>query len=166
MFVCCCLSVFLSVCVPIWKPAEGFENNLMDSLFKALPAYPIIVVAESQVAMTPDCFVCPLTPLRGALVNQALPTRGRPRGERWGDISSLKMRYKRCLYTSVVCRGTGIVMGRHRRAHTNKRHRWMNPWHSSALDKNERIYEVPCVDGARACDKCSYHHRKGFQTNA
>lgn len=48
----------------------------MDSLFKALFASPIILVAESQVAMTPDCFVCPLTPLRGALVNQALPMRG------------------------------------------------------------------------------------------
>lgn len=131
---CLRVCVLLFVCVPIWKPAEGFENNLTDSLFKALPAYPIIVVAESQVAMTPDCFVCPLTPLRGALVNQALPTRGRPRGERWGNISS-KMRYKRFLYTSVVCRGTSIVMGRHRHAHTNKRHRWTYPWHSSALGK-------------------------------
>lgn len=148
-----CVSVCL--CVPIWKPAEGFENNLTDSLFKALPAYPIILVAESQVAMTPDCFVCPLTPLRGALVNQALPMRGQPRGERWSDISSLKMRYKR-FYTSVVCRGTGTVMGRHRRTHTNKRHRWMYPWHSSALEKNERIYEVPCVYGACARDKSSY----------
>jgi len=38
--------------------------------------------------------------------------RGQPKGERWSDISSLKMRYKR-FYTSVVCRGTGTVMGRH-----------------------------------------------------
>lgn len=59
---------------------RGFDNNLIDSLFKALSASPIILVAESQVAMTPDCFVCPLTPLRGALVNQALPVRGRLKG--------------------------------------------------------------------------------------
>lgn len=56
----------------------------MDSLFKALSASPIIPVAESQVAMTPDCFVCPLTPLRGALVNQALPVRGQLKGGNMG----------------------------------------------------------------------------------
>ncbi|KAG1947630.1 hypothetical protein F2P79_012544 [Pimephales promelas] len=83
--------------------SEGFENNLTDSLFKALPAYPIILVAESQVAMTPDCFVCPLTPLRGALVNQALPMRGQPRGERWSDISSLKMRSREA--SPEICSG-------------------------------------------------------------
>lgn len=30
--------------------------------------------------MTPDCFVCPLTSLRGAVVNQALHVRGKQKG--------------------------------------------------------------------------------------
>lgn len=55
--------------------------DLMDSSFVPGPYPPTTILdGGSQVAMTPDCFVWPLTPLRGAVVNQALPTRGELRG--------------------------------------------------------------------------------------
>lgn len=34
--------------------------------------------------MTPDCFVCPLTSLRGAVVNQALHVGGKQKGGKEG----------------------------------------------------------------------------------
>lgn len=39
--------------------------------------------------MTPDCFVCPLTSLRGAVVNQALHVRGKQKGGEGGGLHFL-----------------------------------------------------------------------------
>lgn len=47
------------------------------------PPLPILV-GGTQVAMTPDCFVCPLTSLRGAVVNQALHVRGKQKRGKGG----------------------------------------------------------------------------------
>lgn len=59
--------------------------------------------------MTPDCFVCPLTSLRGAVVNQALHVRGKQKGGEGGGLHFLciKMRSKRFLYTSALYRAEG-----------------------------------------------------------
>lgn len=60
-------------------------KDLTDSSL-APPAFPLtILVGGTQVAMTPDCFVCPLTSLRGAVVNQALHVRGKQKGGEAGD---------------------------------------------------------------------------------
>lgn len=54
------------------------------------PASPLtILVGGTQVAMTPDCFVCPLTSLRGAVVNQALHVRGKQKGGEGGGLHFL-----------------------------------------------------------------------------
>lgn len=105
MRVYLCLHVTLALA----RAQSGVLKGLTDSPFDPpLLSPPAILVGGTQVAMTPDCFVCPLTSLRGSVVNQALHVRGKQKGgEGRGCISSVKIRSKRFLYTSALCRAEG-----------------------------------------------------------
>lgn len=82
MRVCVCLCLY--VVHTLAKTQGSILKGLTDSSLGP-PAFPLtILVGGTQVAMTPDCFVCPLTSLRGAVVNQALHVRGKQKGGEGG----------------------------------------------------------------------------------
>lgn len=59
---------------------RGLSDSSLNPHISPLP----ILVGGTQVAMTPDCFVCPLTSLRGAVVNQALHVSGKQKRGKGG----------------------------------------------------------------------------------
>lgn len=61
---------------------RGLSDSSLNPLIFSLP----IPVGGTQVAMTPDCFVCPLTSFRGAVVNQALHVRGKQQRRGKGGV--------------------------------------------------------------------------------
>lgn len=74
-----CVCVFIHTHLP--RDKAEFLKVLTGSPLLA------ILLGGTQVSMTPDCFVCPLTSLRGPVVNQALHARGKSKGgEGCGDV--------------------------------------------------------------------------------
>lgn len=81
--VCACALVCVCVAHALALTQAGILEGLTDSSLPTPPSTPpplTILVGGTQVAMTPDCFVCPLTSLRGAVVNQALHEGGKQKG--------------------------------------------------------------------------------------
>lgn len=93
-----CVCVCVVACAHIGSNTRQHFQSFKWQLFGPPIYFPLTIsVGDTQVAMTPDCFVCPLTSLRGAVVSQALHVRGKQkRGEggvhflwkKWGPKGS------------------------------------------------------------------------------